>query len=103
RSADVLDVEIWADWNFWSSPNGKGAIPAQWLERQGDEEGSAREAMDRYIRGHCLYGEHWNQFRFKALGAAAVGNLSTPPILDEWINRCDDPFGDVATFALCCS
>ena len=63
--ADLFDIDIWNEERFWSSADGKGAVTAQWLERQADEDEDARGAKQIYEQGHELYPD-WRQFRFKA-------------------------------------
>ena len=102
RTADGLDIEIWKDRDYWTSDSGQCAVTAQWLERQGDERVSAADAADDYTLGYTLYKLDWQQFRFKALGAAKVGG-SMPEALSHWLKCPDDPFEDAAKLALTCS
>jgi len=100
RSITLLDREIWRENRFWLSCAGEGAVIAQWLERQADNQQSVQFAAETYLLGHELFND-WHQFRFKALGAASVAGIK-PRTLCDWLNQCYDPFYDVAELALRC-
>ncbi|MDB5344496.1 MAG: hypothetical protein JWP89_2873 [Schlesneria sp.] len=102
--AALLDGEIWQEQKFWSSAlgNGFGSVPAEWIEAQGDEAKSTSDAFNYYLVGYKLYPD-WQQFRFKVLGASCVAFQRIPIELANWLDRCDDPFVEIASFALCCS
>jgi hypothetical protein len=102
----LLDQEVWrlreGFWGRTARADLAQCVPAQWLERQGDECEVPTQALERYSLGYAIYGQRWTQFRFKALGASAISEVSRSEELGSWLSNCNDIFGEIIDFAKSC-